>query len=123
MSTPDTSQPSGPPPPIQPADLTSPQGIMAALAAIEHDLATRQNAEEWAASMWFTTKRNRDQQHAMIFMRTTGTVAERNAQADVDTATMGAEHEAMWEAAKAVKRTLETRASICMALLKAQGKP
>lgn len=90
------------------------------MSEIEHDLAIRQNALEAAARAWFVAKRDREKSRAEVFMRTTGTVAERNAAADIATAHHGVEAEAEYEALKAVVRTLETRASIGQSLLRAQ---
>lgn len=100
------------------SDLSAPSAIMARLEEIDRDLADRQNALESAARKWFVAKRNRDRDRAVAFLSAEGTVAERQAQADRETAVDGSEDEAEWEALRAVVRTLETRASIGQSLLK-----
>lgn len=101
-------------------DLTTPSAIMSRLADIEHDLATRQNVLEEAAMDWYTVKREKERRRAVAFLSADGTVAERQAKADLETALVGQQEEALYEALRAVVRTLETRATIGMALLKAQ---
>jgi hypothetical protein len=103
-------------------DLSTPQQIMGRLDAIECDLADRQNALEAAARTWFIAKRQRDHDHAVAFLTAEGTVAQRKAVADRETALDGKEAEAEWEALRAVVRTLETRSTIGMALLKSHGR-
>lgn len=102
--------------------LSEPAAVMARLEEIEHDLAARQNELEAAALAWFRAKRDREQARAVAFLEAEGTVAERNALAERDTALLGADSEAAYEALRAVCRVLEARASIGMALLKAQGR-
>ena len=62
--------------------------------------------------------------HAIALLSSTkASVTEKKADADIAAyAAEGAEHEAEYEALKAVIRVLETRASICMSVLKAQGR-
>ena len=105
-----------------PPPLTDPGGVMTRLDAIESDLANRQNALESAARNWFLAKRQKEHDRAVAFLSATGTVAERSAIADRDTALDGSQAEAEWEALKAVVRTLETRASIGQSLLRSQGR-
>lgn len=102
--------------------LDAPGPVMARLAAIENDLAARENALESAARGWFHAKRDKEHRRAVAFMRASGTVAERNAAADIETAMLGAAEEAEWEALKAVVRVLETRASIGQSILRSQGR-
>jgi hypothetical protein len=102
--------------------MNTPAEVMARLGEIEADLAIRQNALESAAMNWFAAKRDREKARAIVFLGTQGTVAERSAKADEQTALDAKNEEAEWEALKAVVRTLETRANIGMALLKAQGR-
>ncbi len=102
------------------SDLTAPHLVLARLADIEQDLAVRQGALESAASNWYRAKRDREKARAQAFMATDGTVAERNAEADVRTATDGRDAEAEYEALKAVVRVLETRASIGQSILRSQ---
>lgn len=102
--------------------LDNPGAVIHRLEQIEHDLALRQGAFEAAALGWFRAKRDRERQRALAFIAAQGTVAERNAVADRDTAMLGAAEEAEYEALKAVVRTLETRASIGQSILRAQGR-
>lgn len=106
-------------------DLSSPHAVQARLRDIEEDLAIRQNDLERAAMAWFKAKRDREKRWAQEFLDQEGnvkTIAERKAVADAETADIGIEDEAEYEATKAVCRVLETRAAIGMALLKSQGR-
>lgn len=102
--------------------LSDPAAVMARLEEIEHDLALRQNELEEAAFCWFKAKRDREKQRAEAFLGAEGTVAQREALADLEAANVGAEHEASYEALKAVCRVLETRASIGQSILRAQSR-
>ena len=102
--------------------LDSPHAVMARLAEIENDLALRQNALEAAGMDWFRAKRDKEHAKAIAFLAAKGTVAERNAIADRETAVDGKMEEAAWESLRAVVRVLDTRATIGMALLKAMGR-
>ena len=96
--------------------------LTARLAEIENDLAIRQATLESAGMAWFKAKRDKEHDHAVAFLAAEGSVAQRNAVANEQTATDGKNEEAEWEAVKAVVRVLETRANIGMAILKAQGR-
>ena len=102
--------------------LSSPEQVMARLSEIENDLALRQNALEAAAMSWFIAKRDKEKARAVAFLAAEGSVAERSALADQQTATDGKQEEALYESLRAVVRTLEARASIGQSLLKAQGR-
>jgi ectoine hydroxylase-related dioxygenase (phytanoyl-CoA dioxygenase family) len=102
--------------------LSSPAEVMDRLAAIENDLASRQNDLERAALAHFRAKRDREESWARSFIAAEGTVAERKAIADSEHAQHGAIEEASYEAQRSVIRVLETRANIGMAVLKAQGR-
>lgn len=102
--------------------ISSPAQVIARLSDIEDELAMRQNELEEAAQAWFVEKRDREKAHATAFLAAEGTVAERNAIADKQTADMGKVSEAAYEAQKAVVRVLDTRATIGCAILKAQGR-
>jgi hypothetical protein len=102
------------------SDLSTPQAVMTRLAEIENDLALRQNLLEQAALNWYRAKRDKEKDRAVKFLASEGTVAERQALADQATAIDGKEEEALYESLRAVVRTLETRATIGMAILKAQ---
>jgi hypothetical protein len=102
--------------------LSSPAAVMERLEAIERDLATRQPALESAARNWYIAKRDKEKARAVAFLGAEGTVAERSAIADRETALDGKQAEAEYEALRAVVRTMETRATIGMALLKTHGR-
>lgn len=102
--------------------LSHPGIVLRRLEEIEADLAERQGPLEDAAMQWFRAKRDRERARAEAFITATGTVAERNAQADKATALMGVEAEARYEALKAVTRVLETRASIGQSILRSQAR-
>jgi hypothetical protein len=102
--------------------LTDPGIVLNRLEAIENDLAIRQNSYEAAALAWFRAKREKEHARAVAFMKAEGTVAERQAQADIETARVGMQEEAEYEATRAVMRTLETRASIGQSVLRSQAR-
>jgi hypothetical protein len=101
-------------------DLTHAAAVMSRLQEIDDDLAARQPALERAATAWFKAKRDKEERRARAFMAAEGTVAERNAAADLQVCVVGKNEEAEWEALKAVVRVLETRASIGQSLLRAE---
>jgi hypothetical protein len=100
----------------------NPASIMQELAEIERSLGHRQNAFEDAAREWFKKKATRAQRAASEFMRASGTVTERRQAANDKTANIGVDEEAEYEAHKVSVDILQTRASICQSLLKAQGR-
>lgn len=102
--------------------MDNPGLVMGRLNEIDKDLAARLNALEAAALAWFRVKRDKEHKRAVAFMKASGTVAERNAVAEIETAMLGAAEEAEWEALKAVVRVLETRASIGQSILRSQGR-
>jgi hypothetical protein len=102
--------------------MDNPGQVIARLEEIEQDLAKRQNLTEDAAKSWFRAKRDKEHRRAVEFLKASGTVAERNALADQETALDGKNEEAEWEALKAVVRVLETRASIGQSILRSQGR-
>lgn len=102
--------------------LDSPAVVITRLQGIERDLEKRQNAFEDSARKWFKAKRDREHEYAIAFVRAEGTDGRRRAEALRETAMIGAEEEAEWEALKAVTRILETRASIGQSILRAQGR-
>lgn len=104
------------------SDLSHPAAVMARLAEIENDLAVRQNVLESAATTWFKAKREKEREWAKEFLLQEGTVAERKAVADAETAYIGREAEAEYESLKAVVRVLEARATIGQSILRAQGR-
>lgn len=105
-------------------DLTAPGVVMARLAEIENDLAVRQNVYERAAGAWYTAQRAIGKAHAVALLSSErGSVTEKKAEAELAAlAVEGREHEAEYEALKAAIRVLETRATIGMSILKAQGR-
>jgi hypothetical protein len=102
--------------------LSTPQQVQARLEEIEGDLALRQNLLEAVALKWFRAKRDRERDWARAYISADGPAHVRKAEADLAVATVGVQEEAEWEAMRAVVRTLETRATIGMALLKVQGR-
>ena len=102
--------------------LDNPGAVITRLDEIEADLAHRQAALEAAARGWFVAKRDREHARAVAFLAAEGTVAQRTAIAERETALDSKHEEAEFEALKAVCRVLEARASIGMAILKAQGR-
>lgn len=102
--------------------LTHPGAVLARLEEIEQDLAIRQGAFEAAALAWFRVKRDKEKQRAVAFLRAEGTVAERSALAESETALIGVNEEALYEAMRGVMRTLETRASIGQSVLRSQAR-
>jgi hypothetical protein len=104
------------------SDLSTPEQVIARLEAIEADLALRQGVWEIAALDWYRAKRDKEKARAVAFLGAEGTVAQRQAIADRDTATDGKEAEALYESLKAVIRTLEARATIGQSILRAHGR-
>lgn len=102
--------------------LSDPAAVMSRLEAIDRDLAERQNSLETAAMGFYKAKREREKKRAEAFLLSEGTVAERTAFADEQTAEIGKDDEASYEALKAVVRTLEARASIGQSILRAQSR-
>jgi hypothetical protein len=102
--------------------LSTPQQVMERLEEIDRELAMRQNLLESAALKWFRAKWDREHKWNVAYARAEGPAHVRKAEAIAETAGVGVEEEAEWEALRAVVRTLETRATIGMALLKAQGR-
>lgn len=108
---------------IQTVDLSTPAGVMKELALIETDLGTRQNKYEHAAAAWFNDKAEIERDEAVRTLRAAGAnITERKVAAKADADIERLKSEARYEAQKAAIRVLETRANVCMALLKAQGK-
>ncbi len=102
--------------------LSTPQAVEERLEGIEKDLAKLQNDYEQAAYEWFLAKRGREKQKAEAFLTAKGSIAARQAMAEAQTASLGTEFEARYEALKAKVRVLETRASIGQSILRAQGR-
>ncbi len=102
--------------------LSTPAAIEGRLEQIDTELAEKQNEWELAALMHFRAKRDREKARASAFLTAKGSVAARNAIAEVETAAMGKEEEAAYESLKAGIRVRETRVSIGQSLLKSQGR-
>ena len=102
--------------------LQHPGIVLKRLEEIDAELAERQNKYEQAAWNWFRAKRDRERARAEAFLTAQGSVAERNAHADAETALQGLDAEARYEALKAVIRVLETRASIAQSVLRSQQR-
>ena len=102
--------------------LSTPQAVLERLEAIDADLAEKQNAWEQAAFDHFKAKRDREKAKASAFLTAKGSIAARNAIAEVETSSDGSEAEATYESLKAVIRVLETRATIGQSILRSQGR-
>jgi hypothetical protein len=102
--------------------LSDPGLVVNRLEQIDRDLANRLNELEAAALAWYRVKRDKEKARAEAFIAASGTVAERQAVADRDTALIGVAEEADWEALRAVVRVLETRATIGQSILRSQGR-
>ena len=102
--------------------LDNPGAVEARLNEIDNDLAKRLPALESAALQWFRLKRDKEHAWAVAYIKAEGPAHARKAIADCETAMVGKEEEALYEALKAVVRTLETRASIGQSLLRSQGR-
>ena len=100
--------------------LSSPALVMARLQEIEQELAVRQNQFEAAAAEYVRLKRDKEHARATAFLKATGTVAERQAKADLAAVLIGAEAEGLFEGLKGVMRVLDTRAAVGMSILKGQ---
>lgn len=107
-----------------PLQLDNPQMVMDRLAQIEYDLALRQNGYEAAARDWYAAKRDIERARAEALLSAEDkSVTEKKARAELAALSQpGVEHEAEYEAYKAVLRVLEARSIICTSLLKAQGR-
>jgi hypothetical protein len=110
-------------------DHTNPAAVMARLAEIEEDLASRQGDYELAADDRARAVRDWDKRLAIHQRKVTGPNAEaRKAEALVraveqdDLYDRLSDSEARYDALKVVTRTLETRASIGQSILRAQGR-
>jgi hypothetical protein len=108
--------------------LTAPGAVNQRLVEIENDLAIRQGDYEAAAFAHYRKLREKEKAWAEEFMACAfegdrkRTVSEREAMADRQTALVGVEEEAQWQALRAVMRTLEARATIGQSLLRAQTR-
>ncbi len=101
---------------------SAPAGLHQTLEGIEQDLATRQNAYEDAARKWFAKQGEIAKERAISYRKATGNSTDRRAAADEEHGEDGAIEQAEYEALRAVVKVLESRATICMSLLKSQGR-
>lgn len=108
---------------------SNPAAVMARLAAIENDLATRQNPYEQAASDRARLTRDWEKRIASHRITAKGNDSDARraaalgaaiAQDDLYERLMDAE--ARFESLKVVTRLLETRATIGMSILRSQGR-
>ena len=99
-----------------------PGGVMVRLAANRKRHGPRQNNLRSRTRAWVMALRDQKRARAIAFLNAEGTVAERQAIADRDTALDGKMEEAEFEALKAVMRTLSERASVGQSILRAQGR-
>jgi hypothetical protein len=106
------------------SDLSTPQAVMTRLAEIDTDLAERQNPYERVAKAFYGAKRDLDLAYARKLLSSTqDSVTEKKADAEITRLTTeGAEHEAEFEATRAVLKLLESRSVILMSILKSQGR-
>lgn len=102
--------------------LHTPQEVMSRLQDLEREIAERQNPYEEAAASWARAQRAIKRKRAKAFLSSTGSVAERNAHADLAVADFGVDEEAAYEFHKAGIRTLSERASIGQSILRAQTR-
>ena len=110
--------------PELPPELTDPAAVMERLAAIENDLAGRQNEYEDAARSDFAIVREQKKAWATALLTADAkSVTEKKAQGEVAAYYVeGGEIEAEYQALKAVVEVLSERASICQSILKAQSR-
>lgn len=105
-------------------NLDNPAAAMHTLTQIETDLAHLQNAWEDTASNWYEIQRDIRRAYARTLLTSkAGSVTEKKAEADL--AALEADEdgvEAVHDALKHKHKLLESRAMICMAILKAQGR-
>lgn len=105
-------------------EFSDPANVMNTLTAIENDMATRQNGYEKVAKAFYDAKRDLDLVYARALLSSKQTsVTEKKAEAEIARLTTeGAEYEAEFDATRAVLKLLESRSTICMSILKAQGR-
>lgn len=105
-------------------DLTNPAGVMQELRDIEQDLARRQNGYETAARAWFSAKPQIERERVKAMLSAdANSVAEKRAAGELAALSAeGVEFQAEYESLRAVIGVLESRATICMSILKAQGR-
>ena len=102
--------------------LSTPQQVMERLEDLDRDLAARQLVFEQAALSWYQIKRDREHAEAVAFIKANGPMDLRKAVSKQEAALIGKQEEALYEALKAVMRTIETRVGIGQSLLRAQGE-
>lgn len=104
--------------------MDNPQAVMDRLALIEEDLAKRQNSYEEAAERWFRAQREIGRVKARALLGSDKpSITEKKAEGDLAAYDVeGAAAEAEYEALRAAVKVLETRATIGMSILKAQGR-
>lgn len=109
--------------------LASPAQVMGRLQEIEHDLAERQNEYEEAAAAKARLTRDWDYRFAICMKKSTGSNAEaRKATAFVMAVEMDdlyrdlTDAESSYDALRVVVKTLETRSTIGMSILRSQGR-
>lgn len=105
--------------------LSNPAAVQERLEEIETELAFQLNDLEDTALQWFRLKRDREKDRAIKYMErrgSGGTVDDAKMYALEETAGIGVEEEAKWEALKLFVKTLETRAAIGMSILRSQTR-
>ena len=102
--------------------LSTPQQVEQRLQEIAEALALLENEMEPCALAWFRAKREREKAKARAFLTAKGTDSARRADAELESAGIGADEEGRWEGKKAKLKTLETAAVIGTSLLRAQSR-
>lgn len=104
--------------------MDSPHVVMGTLQAIERSLAELQNDYEAAAREWFKAQREIKKTWAEALLASTASsVTEKKAHADICAyEVIGSESEVAFLALKAAIDMLNHRATICMSVLKFQGR-
>lgn len=104
--------------------LSDPAIVMHTLAAIENDLAIRQNNFEAAARGAYQYRREVERVKARELLTAADkTVAEKKARAELAAYDVeGVQYEQEYEALKSVIRVLEQRSMILMAVMKSQSR-
>lgn len=105
-----------------PSDFSVPLNLQERLEAIEQDLAVRQNAWEAAARAWFIASGSVTKDRAIAYRTADGGSTEKREAANEQHGADSTVEQAEYEALRAVVKVLETRATICMSLLKSQGR-
>jgi predicted nucleic acid-binding Zn-ribbon protein len=103
-------------------EVDSPAMLMHRLAAIERDLAERQNELEEATRSWYVQKAEIEYQRAKVLLLSSrSSITEKKAESD-KAVSLVKTAEGEFEALKRVIEVLKTRASVLQTVLNNQGK-